>query len=425
MSEEKENKYGEAEALVIEYVSDPRPDLKDLIIVHYAPMVERIARRFSGVESAEDLAQVGYIGLMNALGKFNPEEGVRFNTYATHLVAGEIKHYLRDRSQTIRHPAWLQELRHKVNKAQTRLQAELGRTPNEREIADYVGVSESSVQEVFATQDMLKVASYHATSSDDDDSEDELDRFDPTQVQAEQVSVEDRVLLETAMQELRDLEREVLVKFHFDAMNQTEIAAELGISCNYVSHILRQSLNKMRRILSDQDQQERVLRREVPYDKEVMDDQLGIYNEDYFRSRLSEEIHRCVSQELVCSVVLLEAHGLDQLRKFYGDASVEDFLVDVATYLKNSVRALDLVCRNGESGFGVILPGTGINAKNILERIRTKTETWLSGRSSGNCPVTLSFGWACAPDESRSTSDVLKIAYNRMENPDQEMPKAS
>src|SRR3569832_1614411 len=124
------------ESLVHRYLENGREDLKDLIIMQYSPMVERIARRFSGLEPLEDLVQVGYVGLLNALTKFDVSAGVRFNTYATYLVAGEIKHYLRDRTQTIRHPAWLQELRHKVNRSVSTLQHELGRIPTEREIAE-------------------------------------------------------------------------------------------------------------------------------------------------------------------------------------------------------------------------------------------------------------------------------------------------
>lgn len=418
MSEALAKQTGDAEALVAQYVADPRPDLKDLIIVHYAPMVERIARRFSGIEPIDDLAQVGYIGLLNALSKFDPEAGVRFNTYATHLVAGEIKHYLRDRSQTIRHPAWLQELRHKVSKAATAFQAETGRTPTTRELADRTGVSESAVQEVYSTQEMIRVVSLDVSPGDDDDSESDVDRLDASIGQPEQVSVEDRVLLETAMQQLRDLERDVLVRFHFDAMNQTEIAAELGISCNYVSHILRQSLNKMRKILVEQDRQERVLRRDVPNDRSVTDEETGIYSEEYFRARLSEEAHRACSEEGVCSVIVVEIDGLKALRGFFGEASVTDFLVDCADYLKRSVRALDIVCRNGETGFGVILPGTGESVVQITERIKSRAQQWLVTHAAGNSPVSMRFGYATAPDDARSGTDVLKVAYRRLDGHD-------
>ena len=159
----------DAEGLVLRYLKDPKPDLKDLIMVQYANLVERIARRFSGIEPFEDLVQVGFIGLLNALSKFDPDAGVRFNTYATYLVAGEIKHYLRDRSQTIRHPAWLQELRHKVNRTSGVLQQSLGRMPSNREVADELGVSETAVQEVFQTQEMLRVASLDSAAQGEDE----------------------------------------------------------------------------------------------------------------------------------------------------------------------------------------------------------------------------------------------------------------
>src|SRR5258706_13568779 len=92
----------DAEGLVSRYLKNPTPDLKDLIMVQYANMVERIARKFAGIEPFEDLVQVGFIGLLNALTKFDAEAGGRCNTYSTCLVSGEIKHDLRDRAQTIR-----------------------------------------------------------------------------------------------------------------------------------------------------------------------------------------------------------------------------------------------------------------------------------------------------------------------------------
>ncbi len=408
MSEALAKNISDSEALVLQYLSNPRPDLKDMVIVHYSTMVERIARRFSGVESVDDLTQVGYIGLLNALSKFDPEAGVRFNTYATHLVAGEIKHYLRDRSQTIRQPAWLQELRHKVNRATNELHGELGRIPTDREIAEKIEVSESAVKEVQATRDMLRVASLDATAGDDDDGESDLDKLDGARLSPDHVSVEDRVLLETAMQQLRDLEREVLVMFHFDAMNQTEIAAKLDISCNYVSHILRQSLNKLRRILSDEEEKERVLRCGIQDDKSVIDNETGIYDEGYFRSRLTEEVHRAVSNEGVCSVITVDIAGLTELGNFYGEATVRDFLIDTATFLKGCVRGLDIVCRNGSSGFGIILPGTGTSVEKVVDRIESRLDKWLVGRMSGGNGLKFTIKSATAPDHGRTVSDLFK-----------------
>ncbi len=411
MSEALAKKNGDAEQLVLEYLADPRPDLKDLVILHYSGMVERIARRFSGVESVDDLAQVGYIGLLNALSKFDPEAGVRFNTYATHLVAGEIKHYLRDRAQTIRHPAWLQELRHRVNKATTALQAELGRQPTEREIAEKLGVSESAIQEVTSTQDMLRVASLDATPNDDEDSDSDIERLDASLVQGSQTSVEDRVVLETAMQQLRDLEREVLVLFHFDALSQTEIASRLNISCNYVSHILRQSLSKLRRILTAEEDQDRLLRLSQPDDtSRIMDTDTSAYTFAYFKARLTEELHRVCSSNGVVSVITVEITGLQSMRGYFGEQGIKDFMSDSAEFFRTSVRGLDMVCRFGQCGFGIILPGTGETAEGLCARLEAKFSRWASGRIAPNSPVSFTFGYATGPDHGRSYSEVVKRA---------------
>lgn len=401
----------DAEGLVARYVADPRPDLKDLIMVQYAGLVERIARRFSGIEPYEDLVQVGFIGLLNALGKYDPEAGVRFNTYATYLVAGEIKHYLRDRAQTIRHPAWLQELRHKVNRSAQVLQQSLQRMPTEREIADDLGVSESAVREVFQTQEMLKVVSLDATPTGEDDSSSEVDRLDASSFCPEQLSVEDRVVLEHAMKQLRELERKVLVLFHFESLNQTEIASRLGISCNYVSHILRQSLAKLRKILTNEDERDRSLRTDST--GEILDPITGAYTETYLRQRLEEEIHRAQADDTTVAVVLVDFDGLDDMRRFYGEASVNDFLADAADFLKSNVRRLDIVARNGATGFGVILPAVGGNVALVRQRLIQRATQWMVGRFGQNGSITVSLGTATAPKEGRTASELMAAAQMR------------
>jgi RNA polymerase sigma-B factor len=398
----------DSEGLVLRYLKDPRPDLKDLIMVQYASMVERIARRFSGLEPIEDLVQVGFIGLLNALSKFDPEAGVRFNTYATYLVAGEIKHYLRDRSQTIRHPAWLQELRHKVNRSAASLQQALGRTPSDREIAEQVGVSESAVREVYTTQEMLRVASLDATPQGDDDGSTEAERLDAAEFCPQQLSVEDRVVLEHAMKQLRDLERQVLILFHFDSMNQTEIATKLGISCNYVSHILRQSLAKLRKILSAEEEKDRMLRRQADdVDYEVIDAMTGAYTEGFFKARLEEELHRASSENRQVAVVLVNFVGLDTMRKFYGELSVNDFMADAAEVFKENVRPLDIVARWGETGFAIILPSVGLNVAIARKRLLKKATSWMSGRYARNNPVTVEIAEATSPEHGRTAAELL------------------
>jgi RNA polymerase sigma-B factor len=399
------------ESLVHRYLENPRSDLKDLIIVQYAPMVERIARRFTGLEPLEDLVQVGFVGLLNALTKFDRDAGVRFNTYATYLVAGEIKHYLRDRTQTIRHPAWLQELRHRVQRAQNMLQQEHARVPTEREIAENLGISEAAVREVFQTQEMLKVASLDSAGQNDEDGDSEVEKLDAAAFCPEQLSLEDRIVLEHAMKQLRDLEREVLVLFHFDSMNQTEIANKLGISCNYVSHILRQSLAKLRKILMSENEKDRVLRRQAAeIDYEVIEPSTGAYTEGFFRARLEEEIHRASCDENPLGVVVINFRGLDTLKAFYGEQSVLDFLADAAEFFRDNLRRLDLVCRWGVTGFGIILPSTGHNVTVVRNRLVDKISEWMSVRYAANSPVRVEIGHGVFPENGKTSKELFDYA---------------
>ncbi len=408
----------ESENLVLRYLEDPKPELKDMIMVTYSGLVERTARKFSGIDAFEDLVQVGYIGLLNALAKYDATAGVRFNTYATYLVAGEIKHFLRDKSQTIRQPAWLQELRHRVNKSAAGLQTELGRVPTEREIADNLGVSESSVHEVIVTQDLLRVGSLDSMNDAEDDGESEIDKIDAAQFSPEQLSVEDRVVLEDAMSQLRDLEKEVLAMFHFEALSQTEIAGRLDISCNYVSHILRQSLSKLRKILTSEERKDRILRTtDIQSENDIIDANSGAYTEVYFRCRLEEELHRASFDSTLVAVVIVNFIGLEGLRKFYGEQSILDFLADASNFFKENLRRLDVVARFGDHGFAIVLPSGGKNVQLVKERLFESLQDWVSGRYGTTGAVKILVGNSVSPDNGKSSQEVIAFAQANLASP--------
>src|ERR1041385_8638591 len=119
--------------LLRNYRCSRRQEIRDQIVMQYTNLVESVARRFSGsAEPTEDLVQEGYIGLITAVDGYNPEKGVKFSTYATHFVIGQLKHCLRDRGKMIKEPAWLQELNQKVTRVIESLSQELGRMPTDR-----------------------------------------------------------------------------------------------------------------------------------------------------------------------------------------------------------------------------------------------------------------------------------------------------
>lgn len=400
----------DAESLVARYHAHPRVELKDQIMVQYTPLVERTARKYKGLEPMEDLVQVGYMGLLNALTKYDPEAGVRFNTYATYLVAGEIKHYLRDRAQTIRQPAWLQELRSKCVKADSALRVELGREPSQREVAEKLGVSESSVRDAIQAADLMKVGSLDATLPGDEDGS-EIERLDAGDFCPEQLSIEDRVVLEHALSQLRDLEKQVLVLFHFESRPQAEIAERLGISSNYVSHILRQSLTKLRKILSAEEEQDRLLRRQAEeLDYDAIDAATGVYTEGFLRHRLEEEVHRAGAEGGSVALVRVAFDGLDEMRKFYGEAAVRDFLADAADFLKRNVRRLDVVARDGATGFAIMLPFTGGTVETVRDRIVKAAAAFTPGRMGPRGTIVVRAGKASIPESGRWARDLYAAA---------------
>ena len=400
----------EGESLVARYAAYPRPEIKDRIMVHYTPLVERTARKFKGLEPMEDLVQVGFMGLLNALGKFDPDAGVRFNTYAGYLVAGEIKHYLRDRGQTIRQPAWLQELRSKCVKAESAMRSELGREISHREIAERIGASESQVRDAIQAADLMKVGSLDAALPGDDEGG-EIERLDAGDFCPEQLCIEDRVVLENAMSQLRDLERQVLVLFHFECRPQAEIAERLGISSNYVSHILRQSLTKLRKILVAEEEGDRVLRRQAAeLDYDTLDPVTGAYTEAYLRHRLEEECHRASADGGSVALVRVRFDGLADMRKFYGEAAVRDFLADAAEFLKRNVRRLDVVARDGEAGFAIMLPFTGGTVEVVRERLVKAAAQFTPGRMGPKGGLVVRTGIASFPDAGRWAKDLYAAA---------------
>src|ERR1043165_6647901 len=112
--------------LLQEYRQSRNPEIRDQIVLHFTNLVESVARRFSGAaEPVEDLAQEGYIGLITAVDLYDSSKNVKFSTYATHFIIGQIKHYLRDRGKIIKEPAWLQELNQRVARAVASLTQQL------------------------------------------------------------------------------------------------------------------------------------------------------------------------------------------------------------------------------------------------------------------------------------------------------------
>src|SRR3954470_1082570 len=150
--------------------SEPARDAAREGLVHlHLPLVEHCARRFRNRgEPFEDLVQVGTIGLLKSIDRFDLERGLEFSTYATPTIIGEIKRYFRDKGWAIRVPRRLQELRMQIGAAAAELTQSLGRSPTARELAERIGWRVEEILEGIESSNASSTLSLAAGESDED-----------------------------------------------------------------------------------------------------------------------------------------------------------------------------------------------------------------------------------------------------------------
>ena len=237
------------DVLLAEYVQIHSPGVRDRVVVACTPLVRRIASEFvfSGVP-ADDLVQVGYIGLLNAIAAFDPGRGAKFATYASYLIRGEIRHYLRDQRDTIRKPRWLQKLNTRIEDTVGKYVSESGRFPGLEELAEELNIEEGGLLEVLRTREMLRTISLE-TDEEGGDLRVDRDRIKHRSHISFQLPIEDRVMVIEAMESLNGLQRKVLYYLFYTDLTQTEAAKRIGISQKHVSRVLASALAKLRGVM--------------------------------------------------------------------------------------------------------------------------------------------------------------------------------
>lgn len=220
--------------------------LRDELIESHLYLVEHLARRFRNRgEPLEDLVEVGVIGLIKAIDRFDPYREIQFTTFATPTIVGELKRHFRDQLWSIRVPRRLQELDLKVNHAIESLTQRLERSPTIDEIAAYLQVTSEEVIEGLESSKAYIPISLDSSSSSDPDKEVSLLEFmgheDPSLV-----TLDDRAALSDAVARLSTQEKRLLYLRFVKDLTQSEIAAQLGISQMHVSRLLRRTLQTLR-----------------------------------------------------------------------------------------------------------------------------------------------------------------------------------
>lgn len=220
-------------------------EARDQLIVSHLNLVRFLASKFKNRgEPLDDLVQVGTIGLIKAIDRFDPERGLEFTTYATPTILGEIKRHFRDKGWSIRVPRRLQELSAKVNQATDELTVELQRSPSVEEIAAKLGVGAEEILEAMESSGAYTSVSLEAGgTSEDDEAPALIDRLGS--VDEDLDASDDRMVIDDAIRDFSPREQEIVRMRFIDGLTQVEIAKRLGVSQVQVSRLLRRTLRKI------------------------------------------------------------------------------------------------------------------------------------------------------------------------------------
>jgi RNA polymerase sigma-B factor len=230
-----------------------RDRLRAQLVDAYHDFVYFLARKFQNRgQPLDDIVQVGYLGLIKAIERFDPDLGFEFTTFATLTVAGEIKRHFRDKGTAIRFPRRLQELHQSVVRINEQMKNELGREPTVQELAERLSVTPEDVTEAMEMGPAYVPLSLDQPIGSADGQE--------SRVVAEQIGGEDpeldrvemRDLLDRAMIHLTPRERAIMAMRFYDQLSQSEIARRLGISQMHVSRLQRAALEQLRKYVPEE-----------------------------------------------------------------------------------------------------------------------------------------------------------------------------
>jgi RNA polymerase sigma-B factor len=248
--------YGSASdaELLRSYHEDGEVRARQALIERHVGFVRRLAQRYSHRgETIEDLTQVGCVGLIKAIDRFDGHYKVTLATYAAPNVLGEIKRYFRDKGWAMRVPRDVQELNVKLGRVVDELTGKLGRSPSVEELASATSSSTEQVVEALDSSRAYNTISLSAPGpeGDDDEAGDPLEHLGDADKGFE--LAEERQLLREGFKELGERERQILHMRFFLGLTQSDIAERVGISQMHVSRLIRQSIDQVRERLDSQD----------------------------------------------------------------------------------------------------------------------------------------------------------------------------
>lgn len=219
---------------------------REELITRYLPLVYGISRRYcQRGEQLDDLVQVGCIGLIKAIDRFDLNRGVALSTYATPNIIGEIKRYFRDKGWSVKVPRGLLELNMQIEHVSGSLAGSIRRTPTIRELAEAVDASTEEVIEAMeAGRSRNSLSLDHSLGGGDEDERVPMEMLGKDEAGFE--SADQRIFLEPGLARLTPRERSILHQRFFQGLTQSQIAANIGVSQMHVSRLIRRALLKAR-----------------------------------------------------------------------------------------------------------------------------------------------------------------------------------
>ncbi len=239
----------ENEVLLRKYCIDrTNSRLRDQVFEAYLPLVGMIARKFSGrgVEY-DDLYQVGALALFKALERFDTEKGVKFVTFATPTIVGEIKNFFRDRSRLINLPRRSGMLLKKIEQAKEQLMHDLHRTPTAQELADFVGESIENILEALEMRGALNPVSLDMAASDEDEAFNLYSVLGFEEGGYQSIEMQDMIV--RAFKNMTDTERTIITERFINNRSQRDVAQMLGVSQMTVSRNERKAIERFRELI--------------------------------------------------------------------------------------------------------------------------------------------------------------------------------
>lgn len=240
----------ETEELFRKYVATRDPKVRDQLVLMHQNLVRYLASKFANRgEPLEDLVQVGVLGLINAIDRFDPDRGTKFSTYATPTIVGEIRRHFRDKAWSLKVPRRLQELNLATNKAAEELSQRLGHPPSIQDIAEQVGASEEETLAAIELGNAYETVSLDSKLAFEGESA-------PLTL-AEFVGGADESLqnietygdLKHAIESLDDREKAIIYYRFFRDMSQTEVAKKLNISQMHVSRLQQKAIKRLKELM--------------------------------------------------------------------------------------------------------------------------------------------------------------------------------